>query len=212
MHGSRRIFPTYLIAGLLWSAGATFGAEPKQIHALPTPELIECFKIEAQCGVEDLEIQQELVRRRVDRALIDAYRRSRDVVQQTQLVATLYELEGGSVVKFMRTLATEDTELSNYYALQYLGSRGDRRALEILNKNYFKYPVSSLQWSFTVALFGKYRFRPAVENLIESLNAASLNLAGAALESLQMIFPGSPPEFGSPIEAQRYFRARARKP
>ena len=121
----------------------------------------------------------------------------------------LYQIHDPAVVAaFKRRLAESERE-EDYYVANYLGELGDVKALEILNRHYFRYPVSSLKWSFTASLFGKFNYRPAIPNLIDSLNAASLNLAGAALESLQALYPGAPTHFKTLAEAQEYFENQA---
>jgi len=52
-------------------------------------------------------------------------------------------------------------------------------ALKLLNENYHEYGSSS-EWAETVRLFGKHGYKPAIPNLIGSLDAASANLVAAA--------------------------------
>jgi len=92
--------------------------------------------------------------------------------------------------------------------LNYLAKRGDKQALEILNENYFEYGVSSVQWADTVQWFGKYKYQPAIPNLIKSLDAASLNLVGAAQSSLKQLFKGPHPTFKTIEEMKIYFNKR----
>lgn len=153
-------------------------------------------------------IREEMSRRKEVALLTSAYVTSTDEVQKDRLAEVLFEIDDLEVSRFMRALMTPEATLRGYYAAQYLAQRGDRRALSIMNQNYFKYPVSSAAWASTVQLFGKYRYRPAISHLIESIDAASVNVAAAAVESLQLLFPGSPSEFKSAAEAKKYFRER----
>ena len=75
-----------------------------------------------------------------------------------------------------------------------MAEKGDINALKILNENYYLYPVSSAEFAEAVKWFGVYKYKPSIRNLIDSLDAASLNLSGAAYGSLIKIFDGAHPE------------------
>jgi len=185
--------------------------EQERAAALSTGELLGCLRSDAHCGIEEWAIREEMSRRKEVALLTAAYRTSTDEAQKDRLAEVLFEVDDLEVARFMGALMTPAATLRDYYAAQYLAQRGDRRALSIMNQNYFKYPVSSAAWASTVQLFGKYRYRPAISHLIESIDAASVNVAAAAVESLQLLFPGSPSEFKSVAEAKKYFRERARR-
>ncbi|MBI2526321.1 MAG: hypothetical protein HYV93_10090 [Candidatus Rokubacteria bacterium] len=188
--------------------GAAAAAEQGRVAALSTRELVDCLRSDAHCRIEEWVIREEMSRRKEVALLTSAYVTSTDEVQKDRLAEVLFEIDDLEVSRFMRALMTPEATLRGYYAAQYLAQRGDRRALSIMNQNYFKYPVSSAAWASTVQLFGKYRYRPAISHLIESIDAASVNVAAAAVESLQLLFPGSPSEFKSAAEAKKYFRER----
>jgi len=58
-----------------------------------------------------------------------------------------------------------------------------------------------------VRLFGKYKFMQAVPYLIDSLDATSMNIGAAALESLLDIFPGpNPPDQGLAAQEEHFKR------
>lgn len=57
-------------------------------------------------------------------------------------------------------------------------------------------------------LFGEFHYEPAATNLVDSIGAASLNLASAAVDSLQKLFPGSPENFTGLEAASEYFTKR----
>jgi hypothetical protein len=100
----------------------------------------------------------------------------------------------------------EDRE--SYYVALYLAERGDASALATLNRHYFAYPVASYEWASAAEMFGKYKYVPATTNLVDSLDAASLNLSAAACNALQEIFPDSPKHFSGPTEARSYYIKR----
>jgi hypothetical protein len=108
---------------------------------------------------------------------------------------------------FVKRLSPKTTEEA-YYIAQYLAKRGNRNALEILNENNFKYPISSWQWSYTLREFGRQRFTPAIPTLIEDLDAASLNVVDEAFKALLVFYPDSPPTFASTKEMKSYFEKR----
>ncbi len=157
------------------------------------------------------EICRILRERRQTAFLLKEYAELRDGTARDYLVScVLYQIDDPAIrAAFERRLGDGESE-EDYYVANYLAKTGDRRALAVLNSHYFRYPVSSWQWSFTVALFGKHAYLPAVPNLIGSLDAASLNVGWAALESLQEIYPDAPRHFGSRSEARAYFGRRWR--
>jgi hypothetical protein len=109
--------------------------------------------------------------------------------------------------EFVRRLSLEPTEEA-YFIAQYLAKKGNTNALEILNKNNFKYPISSWQWSYTLKEFGRYRYTPAIPTLIQDLDAASLNVVDQAFNALRVFYPESPTSFQSLNEMKTYFKKR----
>lgn len=134
-------------------------------------------------------VEQELSRRRPTRELLDAFRSANGIWSSFVLFNLLRDLDDPEVGRQLKLMAGQDTELPSYLALKYFAERGEEWSLKVLNDHYFKYPVSSAEWAGIAALFGRYHFRPAAENLARSVGAASLNLAGAAHESLCELFP-----------------------
>lgn len=155
------------------------------------------------------EVCAALLRRKEIPTLVSACERSTDAKVRRYLIKrVLYEIDDPRVVEsFGRQLGEEEGE-DDYFVANYLAKRGNRTALEVLNRHYFKYPVSSLQWAYTVGLFGKYAYRPAIPNLIDSLHAASLNLVEAAIDSLRIFYPDAPEKFAGLDEVQVYFQKR----
>ena len=109
--------------------------------------------------------------------------------------------------EFAKRLSDAPTEEA-YYVAQYLAKKGNTKALEILNKNNFKYPVSSWQWSYTLREFGRHKFIPAIPTLIYGLGAASLNVVDEAYKALLVFYPDSPASFQSIEEMKTYFEKR----
>ncbi len=110
-------------------------------------------------------------------------------------------------IDFLKRLSFETTEEA-YYVAQYLAKKGNLKALEILNQNNFRYPISSWQWSYTLREFGRHKFTPAIPILIADLDAASLNVVDEAFEALLVFYPDSPTSFQSLEEMKIYFKKR----
>lgn len=120
----------------------------------------------------------------------------------------LYQIDDAAILHAFRERLSEAEDEESYYLANYVAKHGDVSALELLNRHFFRYPVSSLQWSYTVALFGQFRYQPAAPNLVASLDAASLNLAGEALEALLALYPDAPRRFDTRAAAREYFQSR----
>ena len=122
----------------------------------------------------------------------------------------LYQIQDDRIYyAFAGRLNEKETEES-YYVANYLAKRGHESALATLNRHFWQYPVSSWQMSYTAELFGKYKYQPALSNLVDCLDAASLNLAAAACEALREFYPG-PRRFATPEEAKEYYVKRLRE-
>lgn len=111
---------------------------------------------------------------------------------------------------FMREHLSRRRDRGDYYVARYLSKKGDLKALGILAGNCYEYGISSLEWSFTLEEFGKQKYRPAIACLIKWVDAASLNAAGAACDSLRIFYPDAPNNIPSTEEAAKYFNARYR--
>jgi hypothetical protein len=123
----------------------------------------------------------------------------------------LGEIDDARVERAFSEHVGEQEDEENYYVLLYLAKHGRTNALDILNRHYFQYPVSSWQWSSAVELFGKAKYKPAITNLVGSLDAASLNVSAAACWSLGEIFPDAPKKFRGPSEAKHYYAERMKE-
>jgi hypothetical protein len=157
----------------------------------------------------DQMICDELIARREVGFLLSVFNTSKNEEVRNGLVGgVLYHIDDRRIYDaFVNRLDDQVTEES-YYVAMYLAKQGNPAALATLNRHYFQYPVSSWQWSHTVELFGRYRFRPAASNLVVSLDAAFLNLSWAACNALHEIFPDSPSHFCGPAEAKEYYSQR----
>ena len=138
--------------------------------------------------------------------LVEAFEKPIDKYQQSIVAQTLFYIDDDKMPVFRRYISPEPN-LTMYFCLSLLAKRGDEDALRILNINYYKYPVSSAQWADTVEFFGKFKYRPAIPNLIKSLDSASLNLVDAAEESLERLFEGPHPPFKTIGEMKHYFES-----
>lgn len=156
-------------------------------------------------GEFQFDIYRELARREPVELLLATFESTGDYWQKRFVVLALYKIDDARIAESFRRHLSDETTHDAYYIANYLAKTGESDALAILNWNYRKYPVSSLQWSDTVKLFGKHRHWAAAANLVASLDVASLNLSSAAYESLREIFPGEHPELRSPGEAHDYF-------
>ena len=156
-------------------------------------------------------VMDSLTARRAVEILVATIDDPVDHSQEKYAILAAYHLGDARVVAAMARHVTSETTAVAYYAANYLAKRGDRQALAVLSSNAGQYGISSAQWATTVRLFGKYKFMPAVPYLIDSLDAASMNVGAAAMESLLDIFPGpNPPEIGS-VAWQEYFTGRYRE-
>ena len=77
----------------------------------------------------------------------------------------------------------------NLVAAEYFGKRCEAPALAVLNRNYARYPISSVQRATVARIFGDCHYRPAVPNLVRSVDAMVMNLGIAAHEALTKIYP-----------------------
>jgi hypothetical protein len=205
---------------LVWliTAAAASGCQARTLPTCSEPQLLWLLTTPGvnQQGVDDSAVRDELGHRvsaspAILRQVLDAFGKPVDLVQRDELVDVLYGHSEPSVARaFKKRLSAQRSKASCRIAA-YLGHRGDSRALAILNENFWSCPLSSLEWSYVVSAFSDWRYYPATENLIEALDAASLNLAGGALDALKVLYPGATAkDLATPEAAKRYFEAQAR--
>jgi hypothetical protein len=147
--------------------------------------------------------------------LLTAFRNANTSEEKLGISYALYRIDDPQIEAFFKRLIAEgyDDGEGLYYPLNYLAKRCDPDALRVLSGNgkggYKGYP-GCLQWGKTVELFGKCKYRPAIPYLIESVEAACMNIGIAAVEDLQTMYPGSPDFSEYSLEQiENYFRRRA---
>jgi hypothetical protein len=151
-----------------------------------------------------------LIERREAALLLKALDQAKESTTRIRLISLgLYQIQDDRITKVFRSRLKEREDEESYYLANYLAKLGDNKALDILNRHYGHYPVSSWQWATTVGLFGIHHYEPALQNLIKSLDAASLNVVEAAFGSLRAFFPEAPPKFDSIEDAKKYFYREA---
>jgi hypothetical protein len=160
-------------------------------------------------------ILDELVRRKSTRELVDTFRRTLDRSQRYAVYEAMERIAGNEIERLFKSMADRNLNETSLLAVKHFAKRGDKWALRILNDNYFRYGGSSVEWAEVVELFGKYRYEPAVENLANSVGAASMNLGWAAHQSLEQIYPDANCYRSSPFETEAcwvdYVKQRKKK-
>jgi hypothetical protein len=108
----------------------------------------------------------------------------------------LLEQIGGQEIEldFGRVARSSNRVIGAYLALMHFARRCEAWSLTALNGAWRKFGIPTSVWAEAVAQFGKCKFFPATENLVNSLNAASLNVVVAASASLGRMFPDGPKE------------------
>lgn len=155
-------------------------------------------------------VQAEAARRIARAKLLKTLRATHDDSQKEALVKILAQHDDKEVAATFASLLGKGTDRPSCWMAEYLARRGDQRALRLLNDRYREWQVSSLEWASVLRVFGQQRYYPASDNLIESLDAASMNVGQAALDTLMTLYPGAQRNDIATIrEAQAYFRGRA---
>lgn len=193
-----------------------------RLPTLPTTELIRCFSDWHICGVAEgtssgWPISDELRRRGHIARILARYGDSTNPDIRDGLEHLAYHSPGPAARSYMsRNFAQRlDDGEHLYWPAMYLAKACDRAALHYLDPGLNSesiadnFSVSSAQFAETATLFGKCRYRPSIPYLVKiGLNAASLNLVGAAEQSLRRFYPNSP-HFQSLAAEQKYFCNRA---
>lgn len=170
---------------------------------------IEAVVAQHRNGVDDsyvADVREELARRGSTGRLVTEFEKSdKDDWYRLQILFVLYGIQDTRIRETLEGYDPDDTDEITYYRVNYLAKLGDTQALKVLNDNYGEYPVSSVQWANSVEQFGKYKYKPAVPNLIASLDHMSLNVVSAAGQSLAQIYSVSTDQFHSTDEVKEYF-------
>jgi hypothetical protein len=187
---------------LAQSAPPTYDEIEAKIHPLTDQQLVECLKTEPKSCILDYRdfdmIIGELGDRNNPDLLITAYKKATED-DRYYLVKALYQIDDPEVLTFMRSIAFEHLsrgmdDSGSFFPLDYLAQRCDQPALARLNRhvNFKRYtPMACTYWAGTVRSFGTCNYRAAAANLVRSLDAACLNITGAAEEGLHKFFPGA---------------------
>lgn len=155
------------------------------------------------------------------RRVIGAYRQANEDQREEIIIGIQWSDENPSehqfdslVRSFLQTSRAEDLyEDGRWNALQYLAARCDKKALRTLmlggatkdSESLMRFPISSTEWAASLASFGKCDYTPARDVLTYSLDAASLNAADAAYQSLQELYPGICKKAQSPESAEKCY-------
>jgi hypothetical protein len=168
-------------------------------------EFVE-MKIDPHATDYTLSVEQEIAKRRPYKELAYVFAQTTDEVQQAWMADVLAEMRGPEADAVLRPYVSKAKDETAYLALKYFAGACDTEALGILNRNYFKYSTSSLEWASIVRSFGVCKYTPAVPNLVGSVTAMVINLGYASHLSLLAIYPDAKIEFGDPFETQNAWR------
>jgi len=170
-------------------------SQDKPISQYSNRELIEVFgkllneKVDFE-QEKASKIQNELIKRRAVKETVELFQHKDNAIWTLGWCYQIFvKLRSPETDKLLKPLADKNRKEQSYFANKYFAETGKKFALENLNASYFNYPVSSLEWSEIVDLFGKYKYFSATKNIISTINAASLNLAGASVEALESMYP-----------------------
>jgi hypothetical protein len=151
----------------------------------------------------------ELVSRNARDELIATFSSSDDELQLKWVEVALERLRSPEVDRALASFTCgKATELKSYLAFLYLAETGQEAALARLACDYYELPLSSLEKAEVAELFGRHMYFPAARKLVETLEAASGNLADAALKSLTTLYPDGKRGFSSPDKAVKYWSKR----
>ncbi len=167
--------------------------QTKSLTGYSNNELIElfakCLNVDADFEKAE-EIQGELIKRRAVKETVKFFEDEGNSFLTIEWCYQIFEeLRGPETDKLLKQSAVRDITFQSYFANKYFAEIGDVSALEILNENYWMYPVPANERIETVLLFGKYKYYPANRHLVSSLGVANANLAVASLRSLLELYP-----------------------
>jgi hypothetical protein len=215
MHGVKQIIPLF-VAVMVMACQTTQTSDAGRVRKQSSSQLVAWLKwdnlpddLKQRDPAFAAAVCHELVARREVGFLLASLNGSTNEEVRTHLISSvLYQIDDRRIYDTFAQLLTENEDEDDYFIASYLAKRGYTAALSTLNRHYYQYPVSSWQWSYTVLLFGKFKYMPATTNLVESLDAASLNVSAAACNALQKIYPDSPRKFEGPKDAEIYYSER----
>jgi hypothetical protein len=190
----------------------------RRLQGLPSDRLVACFENWKLCGIAEdrttgWPISDELARRGHIEDLLALYWKDNRWAIRNGIEHVAYHFDSPEVTAFMRRVLKERVNDGEklYWPVNYLAKKCDVPALQELSTGRYR-NQGSLQYQTSVELFGKCKYRPAIPYLVDScLFDASLNIVGAADDSLHALYPDSPRDFDSLENAQIYFCGRARR-
>jgi hypothetical protein len=215
----KQIFLVVVVGLAVTACRTSQTADAARVHAQKSAELVtwldpDQLPQKLQRREESIEeaVCKELVARHEVDFLLASLNSSTNVDVREPLVAdVLYRIDDRRIYDAFAQRLGDREDAESYFVAAYLAHRGNPAALATLNRHYYRYPVSSWQWSYTVEAFGIFKYQPAVTNLIDSLDAASLNISAAADHALREIYPEAPKTFAGPGEARDYYLKRLRE-
>ena len=185
----------------------------ESIRSMSTPQLLRVLSEVEDPFAGSLRADtatDELLKRGNIPGLIEAYNHPINRSEQDELMEGVFsQIRTKRVEAFMESHRADSVGFAEYYVVGYLADLGDRKALAILNKHLWDWPTSSWGMSYDIPMFAKYKYWPAVPNIIDCLDAASGNLAGAAYDAIYKFYPHAKRNFDSIKAMQKYFRKLA---
>jgi len=132
------------------------------------------------------------------------------------IYASMLGRDDPRVQSFMRGVASqstqeEDVSETKWYALQFLAESCDATALKTLRAHGgdehtpYAFKVACGEWAKTLEIFGKCKYVPAKEVLLDSLNSSCLDVANSAAASLDILYPQACPQKSPFSEAKHCY-------
>jgi hypothetical protein len=190
----------------------------RRLPRFSTEQLLACFDDWKICGIGENHatgwpISDELARRGNPREILARFWKEPKWTIRGGIEHVAYHFNSPEVTAFMQRVLAEHKEDGEdlYWPANYLAKKCDTTALKMLSTGRHR-DQGCMQYSTTVELFGKCRYRPAIPYLIETAAVDfCLNIVDAADRSLRTLYPGSPKRFDSIDDMRRYFADEARK-
>jgi hypothetical protein len=175
------------------------------------PNLFVKMKLDPSATSYTLLVEQEIARRRPFKQLSYVFNATTDDVQKAWVADVLDQLRGPEADAVLRPYVSNSKADTTYLALKYFARACNADALRILNRNYFQYSTSSMEWASIVRSFGDCKYKPAVSHLVETVNAAMINLGYASHLALLAIYPDAKIEFKNPVETEEAWTQYVKK-
>ena len=190
----------------------------RRLPSLSSESLVQCFDNWKICGVEEdrasgWSISDELARRGQIQRLLLRYWKEPKWTIRGGIEHVAYHFDSPEVTAFMQKVVSQRMKNGEdrYWPVNYLAKKCDQTALQELSSGKYR-NQGSLQYQTSVELFGKCKYRPAIPYLVDAaLYDFSLNIVGAAADSLQALYPDAPQSFATLEDTQQYFCQRARE-